>query len=81
MERVIITKSFMGIAHMQVCAANDASDEEILWACNHRNPSGTSNGWCEVIREDYASDFWPAEKMRPVVCADDPQRLHFMVGC
>jgi hypothetical protein len=34
MERVEITKAFMGICTMQVCAEKDATDKEILEVCN-----------------------------------------------
>lgn len=71
-ERVVITKSILGICHMQVCAERDATDVEILDVCNRDNPSGTSLGWCEVIREG---------KGRPIACADDATRTHFLVVC
>ena len=77
MNRVIVTKAICGIAHMQVCAAADATDEEILEVCNRENLSGTANGWSKVCRED--DEFWG--KVAPVTCADDPERKHFMVAC
>lgn len=77
MDRVVVTKSIHGIAHMQVCAVSDATDDEILEVCNRLNPSGTSNGWSSVCHED--SEFWG--KVAPVQCADDPTRTHFIVGC
>lgn len=69
MDRVIVTRAMVGIAHMQVCAVEDATDEEILRVCNRENPSGTSLGWCEVYRQN------------PVVCLTYPERRHFLVGC
>jgi hypothetical protein len=76
MKRVEITRPVMGFAHMQVCAVADATDAEILAACNQENPSGTTNGWTRVCREDR-----PEEKLRPVPCASDPERRHFLVVC
>jgi hypothetical protein len=75
--RVLVTRAIVGVAHMQVCAANDATDEEILAVCNQENPSGTSRGWSSVCRAD--DEFWG--KLAPVTCSDDPKRLHYMVSC
>ena len=72
MERVIVTNPFNGLCHMQVCAIADATDEEILEVCNRENPSGTSLGWCGVIREGDGA---------PVQCQDFPDRTHFLVNC
>jgi len=67
---------------MQVCACADCTDTEMLAVANLENPSGTSNGWVRVIREDEpADDFWHLEKMVPVVCGDDPTRKHFILVC
>lgn len=71
-ERVIITRHIVGICHMQVCAVKDATEEEILSVCNYKNPSGTSFGWAAIDRKD---------NMAPVQCADDPERMHYMVYC
>ncbi len=82
MDRVVVTKAVMGICHMQVCAVADATDEEILDVCNSKNPSGTQYGWGRVIRENEpVSDFWPTEKLKPITCADDSERKHFVVAC
>ena len=72
MERVIVTRAMVGICHMQVCAEADVTDEEILKTANRENPSGTTQGWCEVIREGDGA---------PVVCAEYPERWHFMLVC
>ena len=63
---------------MQVCALSDATDEEILAVCNSENPSGTSLGWCRVIR-DLEED--ETKQMLPVECEDHPGRTHFLVSC
>ena len=75
MDRVLITKPIVGIAHMQVCAKAEATDDEILATCNGSNPSGTTHGWGVVIRED---DHTGAG---PVVCGAHPDRLHILVMC
>lgn len=75
-KRVIVTKFFNGIASMQVCAVADATDEEILSVCNAENPSGTSLGWCEVVRQDLDHP-----NRNPVACADDASRVHLLVYC
>ena len=75
--RVMVTRSICGIAHMQVCAAADATDDEILDVCNRENPSGTEHGWSAVCRGD--SEFWG--QTAPVTCQSDPERVHFMVSC
>ena len=33
MERVVVSREFMGLFSMQVCAVKDATDEEILEVC------------------------------------------------
>lgn len=76
-KRVVVTRSFCGICHMQVCAHKDATDEEILAVCNIENPAGTSNGWAQVVKEDH--EFFG--KIGPVPCDDDPNRIHYMVAC
>ena len=76
MERVVVTKAMLGICGMQVCAAKDATDEEILEVCNCENPAGTINGWGIVTRDDKE---YPDNN--PVQCADDSERLHFIVFC
>jgi len=81
MDRVIVTNPFCGFAHMSVCAANDASDAEILAVCNAKNPAGTLNGWCDVVRFADENGF-TTPNMLPVACADHPnERTHYMVAC
>lgn len=77
-ERVVITRSIIGIFRMQVCAEKDVTDEEILDVCNSENPAGTSNGWCRVIR---AAQDETEENAVPVACVEDSNRLHFLVEC
>lgn len=72
MDRIITTNPFVSLIAMQVCAEKDVTDDEILEHCNRDNPSGTTNGWMRTIRSGDGS---------PVVCADDPERLHILVVC
>ena len=74
MNRVVVTRSILGMARMQVCAVPDATDEEILTVCNRENPSGTERGWTSVVRNGGAV-------LSPVVCEDDGSRTHFVVTC
>ena len=76
MKRVIITRPFHGLAGMQVCAKANATDKEILEVCNTQNPSGTSNGWSEVIRDDKEHP-----NSNPVQCEQHPDRKHFIILC
>ena len=74
-RKVIVTRGFVGICHMQVCAAADATDEEILRVCNSENPAGTTNGWGRVLRADDEHGQGPAH------CEKFPERLHLLVAC
>ena len=79
--RVVVTRAMVGIAHMQVCAVADATDEEILDVCNRENPAGTTGGWQRVCRHEADEiDFWGWGKA-PVACQDDPTRIHLLVAC
>lgn len=80
MNKVEITRPMVGICHMQVCAENDANDEEILTVCNRENPAGTSNGWSRVIREPAGTD-WEPDTYAPEKCEDHEGRKHFLVVC
>jgi len=71
-KRVIVTNPFHGICHMQVCAAKDATDDEILRVYNTENPSGTTLDWCTVVHDGDGA---------PAVCANDADRLHILVAC
>ncbi len=77
MDKVVVTIAFMGFCAMQVCAHEDATDEEILVVCNSENPSGTRGGWSKVVREEKDG---PKGSM-PIRCDDNPDRFHFIVLC
>lgn len=75
-KRVIVIRPVMGITGMQVCCVKDATDEEILAVCNEENPSGTMNGWVEVVRDDNSK-----YAQGPVSCDADKNRLHIIIIC
>ena len=77
MNKVEVTRTMVGLCHMQVCTVADATDEEILEVCNRENPAGTSNGWSTVCHED--GDFFG--KTAPGPCEDYPDRVHYLVAC
>jgi hypothetical protein len=77
LDRVVITQPVIGICFMQVCAVKDVTDEEILRVCNSQNPSGTTNGWNGVIRENMKD----CPDSGPKQCAEYEDRLHFLVAC
>ncbi len=64
----------MGILYMQVCAVEDATDEEILEICNLENLCGTTNGWVTVCRNEET-------ETSPVKCESYKGRIHFIVNC
>ena len=72
MERIIVTID--GILGLQVCCERDVTDEEIIQFLADTHPSGTRHGWNKVIRD-------PEDELRPVVCQEDPNRLHLIVQC
>ena len=78
--RVEVANRFCNIFTMQVCAVDDATDEEILAVCNRENLAGTTNGWSTVIRVADGSFGREANKA-PVPCSDHPGRTHFLVTC
>ena len=86
MDKVIVTRSFCNIFTMQVCAEQDATDDEILAVCNRENPAGTTNGWGTVVRDE--SDYpdmgvieGHQQSVAPVTCESYPDRKHFLVLC
>lgn len=72
MKKIHVTRGIIGICHMQVCVEGEATDKEILDVCNQEYPSGTSNGWSEIIRSGEGG---------PVTCHEDPQRTHYLAVC
>lgn len=71
-DRLYVSRPMVGLAHMQVCAVPDVTNQEILDFCNSANPSGTSAGWTTVVRRG---------KNKPRPCDDDSRRIHILVGC
>ncbi len=82
MNRVLITKPINQLCGMNVCAVDDATDEEILAICNTENRSGTDNGWIEVVRDDSRDTHCrEGESLAPVACASFPGRTHYTILC
>jgi hypothetical protein len=81
-ERVMVSRPMVGLFAMQVCAVDDATDEEILEVCNRDNPCGTSLGWCKVIRKegDVPEDS-AGNKGIPCPCVAAHGRTHFLITC
>ena len=67
-----IVHPFVGLCGMIVCSDGTPTDEEILSFCNTNNPSGTHNGWGEVVREGEDA---------PIVCDTNAERRHYLVYC
>jgi hypothetical protein len=80
-DRVVVSRPFMGLCGMQVCACKDATNEEILEVANAKNPSGTTLGWNYVVREVKEESLFKDKRALPVQCDDYPDRLHFIVLC
>lgn len=80
-KRVNITILMLGICAMQVCAASDATDEEILGVCNRENPSGTAAGWSKVVRKHDKNDLCCVKENLPVECVTHYNRTHFLIFC
>jgi hypothetical protein len=78
MQRVIVTHPVIGIAAMQVCACEDATDDEILAVCNYENPTSTKV-WSSVVREAIEGDMLRNWQTIPVRCHTHPDRWHFIV--
>lgn len=74
-ERIMVMRMFHDICTMSVCAVADVTDEEILEFCNRENPSGTSNGWARVERNNEERP-----DRNPVKC-EEYDRTHFLVVC
>lgn len=72
MDDVVVTNPFVTLTAMQVCAKNGLMDEFILSEANRLNPSGTTAGWCEIVREGDA---------KPGKCADHLDRTHYIIIC
>lgn len=72
---VLVTRPILGLCHMQVCVLNGTFDAEILREANAKNPAGTEQGWCEVVREGNPND-------RPTQCEKFPTtRTHYLLVC
>ena len=82
-ERVFITNTFCGLYTKQVCVVPDATDAEILAACNDdESKHGGTHRWTKVIRtmDDLkALNLEQDESVLPGTCVECPPRLHMVV--
>ena len=79
MERVEVTLNMVGLLRMQVCAVDDATDEEILEVCNRENPPTgdlSEARWQRVVRGGHPNDI---DGDAPGPCEEYPGRTHFLV--
>ena len=60
---------FMNLLLCRVCYEG-SWDEALEWV-RKNNPAGTSNDWSKAERKN----------QRPVRCADNPKRWHYMFQC
>jgi hypothetical protein len=77
-EDVVVTKPFIGLLYMQVCAYGEVPPDRVEERANALNPSGISNGWHIILADDPDDDGPPKT---PVPCADYPARLHYLLSC
>lgn len=74
LPRVEVTRCNENRTVLGVCAAADATDSEILAACNEAKPALTP--WSRVIRENTPGF---TSRHRPIPCPDYPGRVHLLV--
>lgn len=79
--KVIVTKPFVSICGMQVCAVKGTPDSEILSVCNSQNPTGIRYGWNEVVRTVKNESMFHGPNQQPITCADNPEREHLIILC
>jgi len=77
--RVTVSKPMLGLCFMQICAVDDATDEELLACARMCNPCGTQNGWSKVHRT--LEDCDGAAMNMPGPCAEYEGRTHFLISC
>lgn len=76
-KKRVVCLGYVSLLYTLACAVADATDDEILAACNAENYCGTSMGWCFVVRDTVMA----GPNGGPLPCADDPSRVHYLVGC
>lgn len=77
-EDVVVTKPFIGLLYMQVCAYGEVPPQRVEDRANALNPSGTSTGWHIIVVDEPEED---GPSKAPVRCADDPARVHYLLNC
>lgn len=80
-SRVFITDNFAGLFSKQVCVVPDATDEEILTACNAEDDKilPGSGKWDIVIRTPEDAERAGVEFCAPGTCRECPPRIHMVV--
>ena len=83
-QRVMVTGLFAGIFSSHVCVVKDATDEEILRACNREDPRAAGFSWTKVIRtkkdiQDLKLNVAKGFQGIPVPCVECPDRIHMVV--
>lgn len=81
-QRVFVVKGYNGFRAQQVCVLPEATDEEILKACNAENPQLVTGGWHTVVRdEEHAKELGVDETAAPGKCVECEGRLHKIAIC
>lgn len=81
-QRVFVVEGYHGFRAQQVCVVPEATDEEILEACNRENPQLVTGGWHTVVRDkEHARELGVDECAAPGNCVECPPRLHKIVLC
>jgi len=70
MEKHVITS--MKLLNCQVCS--EGTEEEALAWLRRTSPAGTENNWGQYDYEEHP-------EMKPLTCADHPERTHFVFPC
>jgi hypothetical protein len=80
-SRVFITDNWAGLYSKQVCVVPDATDEEILAACNAEDNAilPGSGKWDIVMRTPADAERAGTEFAAPGTCVECPPRIHMIV--
>ena len=80
-SRVSLTGLFAGLYSNHVCVVPDATDEEILKACNDADDKiiPGSGKWDIVVRTEEDAKRAGVEFTPPGPCAECPPRIHMVI--
>lgn len=67
----------IGILSIACCAPSDMPQDEIVQRVNAMSPCGTTLGWCWPKDKDFEEN----PQIKPVACADNASRTHYILGC